>query len=115
MIPPPAEVFVRFRPDVEPQAGRKDLAARLAGVGSFTVDGPAAPTDLVNFGQVQDLPQVLGIGLAAVALLTIAHLLMTSTRRRRRDFAILRTLGFTPGRSAARSAGRQSRSPGQRW
>jgi hypothetical protein len=91
----PPSVFVRFRPGVEPQAGRKDLATRLDRVGSFNVDGPATPTDLLNFGQVQDLPQALGIGLAAVALLTIAHLLMTSVRRRRRDFAILRALGFT--------------------
>src|SRR6185437_13184132 len=96
VIPPPGAVLVRFRPDVEPQAGRKELARRLARAGRFTVNGPATPTDLLNFGQVQDLPQVLGIGLAAVALLTIAHLLMTSTRRRQRDFAILRTLGFTP-------------------
>ena len=44
---------------------------------------------------MQDLPQVLGIGLAVVALLTITHLLMTSVRRRQRDFAILRALGFT--------------------
>jgi FtsX-like permease family len=93
--PPPAVVFVRFRPGAGPQAGRQALAARLAEVGSFRVDGPATPTDLVNFGQVQDLPQVLGIGLAVVALLTIAHLLMTSVRRRQRDFAILRALGFT--------------------
>jgi hypothetical protein len=94
-IPPPDSVFVRFRPGVEPQAGREDLATRLARAGSFSVNGPATPTDLLNFGQVQHLPQVLGIGLAAVALLTIAHLLMTSVRRRRRDFAILRALGFT--------------------
>ncbi len=93
--PPPAAVFVRFRPEVGPQAGRQALATRLAQAGSFTVDGPATPTDLVNFGQVQDLPQVLGIGLAVVALLTITHLLMTSVRRRQRDFAILRALGFT--------------------
>jgi hypothetical protein len=93
-IPPPS-VFVRFRPGVEPQAGRQALATRLAEVGSYTVNGPATPTDLLNFGQVQDLPQVLGIGLAAVALLTITHLLMTSVRRRQRDFAILRALGFT--------------------
>jgi ABC-type lipoprotein release transport system permease subunit len=92
---PPAVVFVRFGPGAGPQAGRKDLATRLAQAGSFRVDGPATPTDLLNFGKVQDLPQVLGIGLAAVALLTIAHLLMTSVRRRRRDFAILRALGFT--------------------
>jgi hypothetical protein len=95
-IPPPGDVFVRFRPGVQPQAGRSQLAARVARAGSFTVAGPATPTDLLNFGQVQDLPQVLGIGLAAVALLTVAHLLMTSVRRRRRDLAILRALGFTP-------------------
>jgi hypothetical protein len=94
-LPPPAAVFVRFRPGVEPQAGRQDLATQLAEVGSFTVDGPATPTDLLNFGQVENLPQLLGTGLAAVALLTIAHLLITSVRRRRRDFAILRALGFT--------------------
>jgi ABC-type lipoprotein release transport system permease subunit len=93
--PPPAAVFVRFWPDVGPHAGRQALATRLAQAGSFRIDGPATPTDLVNFGQVQDLPQVLGIGLAVVALLTIAHLLMTSVRRRQRDFAILRALGFT--------------------
>jgi putative ABC transport system permease protein len=92
---PPPEVFVQFRPGVGPQAGRTALAARLARLGSFAVEGPEAPTDLLNFGQVQDLPQVLGIGLAVVALLTIGHLLMTSVRRRQRDFAILRALGFT--------------------
>ena len=93
--PPPAVVFVRFRPGAGPQAGRQALDARLDRLGSFTVDGPATPTDLLNFGQVQDLPQVLGVGLAVVALLTITHLLMTSVRRRQRDFAILRALGFT--------------------
>lgn len=93
--PPPAVVFVRFRSGAGPQAGRQELAARLARLGSFTVDGPATPTDLLNFGQVQNLPQVLGTGLAVVALLTITHLLITSVRRRQRDFAIFRALGFT--------------------
>jgi hypothetical protein len=107
--PPPAVVFVRFRPGAGPQAGRAALNARLARLGSFTIDGPATPTDLLNFGQVQDLPQVLGIGLAVVALLTITHLLMTSVRRRQRDFAILRALGFTSWQVRRRSAGRHSR------
>src|SRR5262249_36288180 len=52
---PPAAVFVRFRPGVEPPAGRADLAARLAKVGSVTVDGPATPTRPLNFGPVRDL------------------------------------------------------------
>jgi putative ABC transport system permease protein len=93
---PPGDVLVRFRPGISPQAGRHALAAQLKRLGSFTVDGPATPTDLVNFGKVQNLPQALGTGLAAVALLTIAHLLMTSVRRRQRDVAILRAFGFTP-------------------
>jgi putative ABC transport system permease protein len=93
---PPGDVLIRFRPGINPQAGRHALTTQLARLGSFTVDGPATPTDLVNFGKVQDLPQALGTGLAAVALLTIAHLLMTSMRRRQRDVAILRAFGFTP-------------------
>jgi ABC-type antimicrobial peptide transport system permease subunit len=78
------------------------FAARAAGLGSFTVQGPATPTDVVNFGRVQELPLLLGIALSLLALLTIAHLLLTSVRRRRRDFAVLRSIGFT--RRQVRSA-----------
>jgi predicted lysophospholipase L1 biosynthesis ABC-type transport system permease subunit len=35
--------------------------------------------------------------LAVMALLMVAHLLTTSTRRRRRDLAILKTVGFAHG------------------
>ena len=71
------------------------LAAREARLGPYVVQGPATPTDLVNFGRVQDLPLLLGVALSLLALLTIIHLLLTSVRRRRRDFAVLRSLGFT--------------------
>ena len=66
------------------------------------VQGPATPTDLVNFGRVQDLPFLLGVALSLLAMLTIIHLLLTSVRRRRRDFAVLRSLGLT--RRQVRSA-----------
>jgi len=56
---------------------------------------PSSPADPVNFGQTQGLPLLLGLSLAVLALLTIAHLLLTSARRRRRDLAVLRALGFT--------------------
>jgi len=57
---------------------------------------PEKPTDLVNFGQVQNLPLLLAglVGLLAAA--TLAHTLVTSIRRRRRDLAILKMLGFVP-------------------
>ena len=51
----------------------------------------------MNFGRVQDLPLLLGIALSLLALVTIVHLLLTSVRRRRRDFAVLRSIGFTRG------------------
>jgi ABC-type lipoprotein release transport system permease subunit len=99
-------LLVRFRTD--PQARTDALASRAARAGPFIVRGPATPTDLVNFGRVRNLPMLLGIALSGLALATIAHLLVTSVRRRRRDLAILRTLGFTRGqirRTAAWQAG----------
>ena len=57
---------------------------------------------MVDFpGHVTNLPLVLAGLLAAVAAATIAHLLVTSVRRRRRDLAVLKTLGFGPGQVRA--------------
>jgi ABC-type lipoprotein release transport system permease subunit len=38
---------------------------------------------------------VIGAGLGLAAAAALAHLLLTSVRRRRRDLAIFKTLGFT--------------------
>jgi putative ABC transport system permease protein len=96
-------VFVRFRPSAATgQARLNNLATREARLGPFITVGPATPADVVNFGRAQNLPLLLGAALSLLALLTIAHLLLTSVRRRRRDFAVLRTLGFT--RRQVRSA-----------
>jgi ABC-type lipoprotein release transport system permease subunit len=40
------------------------------------------------------MPFVIGLGTALIAVATIAHGLAISVRRRRRDLAILKTLGF---------------------
>jgi predicted lysophospholipase L1 biosynthesis ABC-type transport system permease subunit len=64
---------------------------------NFLTQPPTTPADLVNFGRIQNLPLILGGVLAVLALITVAHLLATSIRRRRRDLAILKTLGFTRG------------------
>jgi putative ABC transport system permease protein len=95
-LPPLDTLFVRFRPSAAiGQAQLDSFAAREARLGPFLTVGPATPADVVNFGRVQSLPLLLGGVLSLLALLTIAHLLLTSVRRRRRDFAVLRTLGFT--------------------
>ena len=89
-------LLVRFRaPAAGAPAPLSRLAAREERLGPYATAGPGTPADLVNFGRVQDLPLLLGSALSLLALLTLAHLLLTSVRRRRRDFAVLRALGFT--------------------
>ena len=95
-IPPIDTLFVRFRPSAATGPAQLDrFAAREARLGPFVTVGPSTPADVVNFGRAPNLPLLLGGVLSLLALLTIAHLLLTSVRRRRRDFAVLRTLGFT--------------------
>ena len=95
-VPPFTGLVVRFRPGINQQQEISALAARVDRLGPFAVAGPSTPADLLNFGQMQDLPLLLGLSLGALALLTIVHLLLTSVRRRRRDLAVLRAIGFTP-------------------
>ena len=99
--PPYNALIVKFRPGVSLPQGLSELSARVEGLGPYAVSGPSTPADLVNFGQLEDLPLLLGLALGLVALLTIAHLLLTSVRRRRRDLAVLRALGFTGGQVRA--------------
>ncbi len=98
--PPPDTILVRFRPGTDAARATAELQQRV-GVGQFTLVRPEKPVDLVNFGRVQALPLVLGALLAAFAAATLAHLLVTSIRRRRRDLAVLKTLGLTSGQVRA--------------
>lgn len=63
---------------------------------------PQAPADVVNFGRVENLPFVLGGALGILAAAVLAHMVWSSVARRRRDLAILKTLGF--GRRQIRAA-----------
>jgi ABC-type lipoprotein release transport system permease subunit len=88
--------MVRFAPGVDRSQAQASLVRRLQTVGSFQVAAPPKPVDLVNFGRVKNLPLVLAGLLAVLAAATLAHLLVSSIRRRRRDLAVLKTLGFVP-------------------
>jgi len=82
-------------------SGDPHAAATL--VRTFGVDGVAtseAPTGLIGFGDLSALPLVLGGVLAAGAVATLTHAVATSVRRRRRELAILKTLGFVRGQVA---------------
>ena len=53
------------------------------------------PGDIRNYTGVRDTPLILGAVLALFAVGTLAHVLLTGVRRRRRDLAVLKTLGLT--------------------
>jgi len=93
-------LLVRTMPGADPMVVGRDIASKVP-IGLIQVTRPVRPNDLVNFGRVQDFPLYLAglVGLMAVA--TLAHVLVTSIRRRRRDLAILKTLGFQRGQLAA--------------
>jgi hypothetical protein len=62
--------------------------------GSCVVFSDQRPDDIRNFSRVRDTPLVLGGVLALLAVSTLAHVLVTAVRRRRRDLAMLKTLGL---------------------
>src|SRR5262245_4683843 len=52
------------------------------------------PRELEELSRVSQLPTVLGILVALLSAATLAHTLVITVRRRSRDLAVLRTLGF---------------------
>ncbi len=59
------------------------------------------PAEIVNYRSMGAMPAILAGGLAAGAVLGLGLTLIASVRRRRRDLALLKTLGFTRGQLAA--------------
>ena len=56
---------------------------------------PGEPNEIHNLRGVQRYPYVLAGALAVLAAAALAHALLSGTRQRRRDFAVLRCLGLT--------------------
>ncbi len=66
-----------------------NFGVAVQGVESFR------PAEIVNYRSLGDTPVFLGAGLAAGAIAALTLTLAASVRRRRRDLAVLKTLGFT--------------------
>ncbi|HEU5003808.1 MAG TPA: FtsX-like permease family protein [Actinomycetota bacterium] len=93
--PPLDTALVRFQPGTDARLATADLGRRLGDAG-YSFLPAQRPADLVNFGRVQNLPFVLAALLGLLAAATLIHVLVVSIRRRRRDLALLKTLGFVP-------------------
>jgi ABC-type lipoprotein release transport system permease subunit len=79
--------LVRFKPGADEQKALATLAEAQPLKG-------ARPVDVANFNRIDGMPVLIGALLGLVAVATLVHALVTSIRRRRRDLAILKTLGF---------------------
>jgi len=109
----PGLVFVRLRSGVPSGVGQADMN-RIANLANkvFAADpnatgdsvevlGVQHPAEIVNYQSTGATPVILAAGLAGGAIVALALTLITSVRRRRRDLALLKTLGFTTRQLAA--------------
>jgi putative ABC transport system permease protein len=87
--------LVRFAPGVSHDAGLAAIAHDIKGLPNPFVTAAERPANVVSLADIAGLPILLSGLLALIALGTLAHMLVSSTRRRRRDLAVLKTLGFT--------------------
>ncbi|HSS89850.1 MAG TPA: FtsX-like permease family protein [Streptosporangiaceae bacterium] len=90
--------LLRYRPgtDLRLAAAQVNRAATRnhCPPGLCLVQTDQRPSDIENFTGVRDTPLILGAVLALLAVGTLAHVLVTGVRRRRRDLAVLKTLGL---------------------
>ena len=105
----PNMVFVRMQHGVSPAAGKADMrritdaAARafaLVAGGRATGENVATqtvqrPAEIVNYRSMGSTPAVLAAGLTIGAVVSLGLTLASSVRRRRRDLALLKCMGFT--------------------
>jgi hypothetical protein len=90
--------LLRYRPGTDLQAAATQVsrATIRAGCppGLCQVTTDQRPGDIQNYAGVRDTPLALGAVLVLLAVGTLAHVLLTGVRRRRRDLAVLKTLGL---------------------
>jgi ABC-type lipoprotein release transport system permease subunit len=66
-----------------------------------TLTVPEPPPDLVNLHRIDLLPALLALLIVVFALGTLAHTMLVSIRRRRREFAVLKSLGYVRNQVSA--------------
>ncbi|HUC15641.1 MAG TPA: FtsX-like permease family protein [Acidimicrobiales bacterium] len=105
-FPGPQAALVRLRPHVDRAAAYRSLeqiAQETTNPENFGVGviGVQRPAEILNYRSLGSTPVYLGAGLATGAVVALALTLIASVRRRRRDLALFKTLGFTERQLAA--------------
>jgi hypothetical protein len=86
--------LVRFAPGVSRDAGLAAVASDVQGLPNPFIAAAERPGNVTSLAGIANVPLLLSGLFALLAVGTLAHTLVSATRRRRRDLAILKTLGF---------------------
>jgi len=92
--------FLRFRDGVDPDAEiarLKPAVLPLATVAGIDVVPAQRPSEIINAASLGNAPLLVAALFAAFAAISLGLALVASVRRRLRDLAVLRSLGFTSG------------------
>ncbi len=109
----PQTIFVRLKGGADRQTALQSLthiADATSTPSNFGVAVVAVqrPAEIVNYRSMGTTPVLLGISLATGAVAALMLTLVASVRRRRRDLAVFKTLGFTHRQLAATVAWQSS-------
>jgi ABC-type antimicrobial peptide transport system permease subunit len=90
--------LLKYRPGTDLQAAAAQVMRAVTRTGCprglCLVTTDQRPSDIQNYTGLRDTPLILGAVLALLAVGTLAHVLVTGVQRRRRDLAVLKTLGL---------------------
>jgi len=105
-IPGPNAFLIRVRHGANPTlVGRSlrriDAKLNASPDSAGGVVGVLRPAEIANYRSIGTLPALLGGSLAVGAVVALGLTLVASVRRRRRELALLKTLGFTQRQLAA--------------
>jgi hypothetical protein len=96
----PNVIFVRFRASANPATVLRSLEEvenrlNVATDGAVLLAGPQHPGQIVDYKAMGRIPAALAAALGFGAVSALGLTLAASVRRRRRDLALLKALGFT--------------------
>jgi ABC-type antimicrobial peptide transport system permease subunit len=96
----PQAIWVRLQRGANPTAALRSLhkivvAPSVSTFGSPSVLSVQRPAQIVNYRSMGTAPALLSSGLAGGAVAALGLTLVASVRRRRRELAVLKALGFT--------------------
>ena len=100
-------VLISVAPGPHARADMARVVRRLDAAGACPKDQFCSavtaqrPVDVNNYARIKATPLALAGVLAVLAVATVTQFLVMSSRLRRRDFAVLKTLGFVRGQVSA--------------